>query len=198
MVVVVEVEVDKKKTEKTQTSLGQLLLDLVELGLVRALERDAAEPEVAELRVHGPAAGGRQLRERGLVCLERGQRVVQRARLRQPERERDALGLDLLDSGAQLRRVLDRLEVRHAAPRAAQAVSEALQGLHHLGPDARAVLGEGDRRGGLLELVERLPGLGEDRADARDDVLGLDAVEGREGRVLRGWGEGGVLEREER
>ena len=49
-----------------------------------------------------------------------------------------------------------------------------------------------------LELVERLPGLGEDRADARDDVLGLDAVEGREGRVLRGWGEGGVLEREER
>lgn len=166
--------------------LGQLLLHLVELRLLGALERDAAEREVAELGVDGPAARVRQLRERLPVGLQGRERVVERPRLRQPERERDALRLHLLDGGAQLGRVLDGLQVRDAAPGASQAVGQALERLDDLGPDARgrAVFGSSDLGGDFLEIVERGADLRQQGADSGDDVFGLDAVEGRERGVL--------------
>ena len=159
--------------------LREFLLNFVKPRFGRPIQRHAAQREIAQLVVDQAALGGGEGGPGGGVGFERGQRVAQRARLREAQRESDALGLHLVHGGAEFFGIADGFQVVDRAPRGGKAVAEAFDGFH----DARP-----RRRGGRLERVQAGRQVGQERADAGHDVAGLDAVKGGVGRVLGGEG----------
>jgi len=160
--------------EYSSAELRELLLDGVEALAVGPLQRHAGVARVALealddallRRVEGGVLG---------ALAERHEGLVERTALSEAQPERDHLGLHGLVGGAQGIAVAHAHEVADDAPGGAEAVVHPLERLD----DPR----EG-RLDACLECLELRGELREQRAHGGLDVLGADAVEGRQaGRV---------------
>mmetsp|Transcript_13187 Transcript_13187/g.38209 ORF Transcript_13187/g.38209 Transcript_13187/m.38209 type:complete len:223 (-) Transcript_13187:3903-4571(-) len=156
----------EKVVAELGTQLAELLLDLIEPLLVGPLEGDASQDKVPQLTVHDPLLGHGQAVPQ-VPVLDGLESLVDRLRLRQTQHNLDLLRLHLLHGLPQRLGVLDRLEVAHRAPSAAQSIRDPLKRLHEPDPSGLHI---------LLERVNRAVCLVEQLADGRHDVSCVDRV----------------------
>mmetsp|Transcript_12715 Transcript_12715/g.28856 ORF Transcript_12715/g.28856 Transcript_12715/m.28856 type:complete len:288 (+) Transcript_12715:2094-2957(+) len=148
-----------------------LLLDCVEFLLRVASQADTAELEVFQLGVYRALLCVAQPGPLSLVFTQRLDGFVQCLALADAQAQLNALRLHLIHGSAQLLVVADALEVFYGAPGDAKPVGEFLERRHDAIPRGCC---------GFLERLKFLLRLREERADARHDVLWLDALKRRE------------------
>mmetsp|Transcript_13824 Transcript_13824/g.44458 ORF Transcript_13824/g.44458 Transcript_13824/m.44458 type:complete len:835 (-) Transcript_13824:40-2544(-) len=112
---------------------GELRLDLLEAGLLRAEQADAGQLAVENLELGHPPLRGREGSPRRLVVAQSAPPLVQRRAARQLGREGDHVRLDGVGGRAEIRGVLHHLEVADGAPRAGHKLTEPLDRIGQVG-----------------------------------------------------------------